>query len=84
MKRLTRELWFENTDGLLVIEPSPGNDRKVAIQRTHDMNNLSKFACHISPGIAPGEVATISCVCRGGQFVHDHYWAKPCPDTPAT
>ncbi len=50
IKRLTRELWFETTDGPLVIEPSPSNDRKVAIQRTHDMNNLSKFACHISPG----------------------------------
>ncbi|MCA1705865.1 MAG: hypothetical protein LC808_22420, partial [Actinobacteria bacterium] len=60
IKRLTRELWFETTDGPLTIEPAPSNDRKVAIQRTHDMNNLSKFACHISPAIPSGEVATIS------------------------
>ncbi|MGH3820241.1 MAG: hypothetical protein ACRDRE_21325 [Pseudonocardiaceae bacterium] len=79
IRRLTRELWFETTDGLLTIEPSPSNDRKVAIQRTHDMNNLSKFACHISPGIAPGEVATISYLCRGGRFVHDHYWRQAVP-----
>jgi hypothetical protein len=79
IKRLTRELWFETTNGPLVIEPSPGDDRKVAIQRTHDMNNLSKFACHISPGIAPGDVTTISYLCRGGQFVHDHYWRQAVP-----
>jgi hypothetical protein len=79
IKRLTRELWFETTDGHLMIEPSPGNDRKVAIQRTHDMNNLSKFACHISPGIDSGDVATISYFCRGGQFVHDHYWRQAVP-----
>jgi hypothetical protein len=79
IKRLTRELWFETTDGPLTIEPSPSNDRNVAIQRTHDMNNLSKFACHISPGIASGDVATISYVCRGGQFVHDHYWRQAVP-----
>ncbi|HKR51122.1 MAG TPA: hypothetical protein VJT72_16345 [Pseudonocardiaceae bacterium] len=76
IKRLTSELWFETTDGPLVIEPSPGNDRNVAIQRTHDMNNLSKFSCHISPGIDSGDVATISYFCRGGQFVHDHYWRQ--------
>ncbi|PZS20821.1 MAG: hypothetical protein DLM60_08220 [Pseudonocardiales bacterium] len=79
IKRLTRELWFETTDGPLTIEPSPSEDRKVAIQRTHDMNNLSKFACHISPGIEPGDVATISYLCRGGQFVHDHYWRQAVP-----
>jgi hypothetical protein len=49
IKRLTRELWFETTHGPLTIEPAPSNDRRVAIQWTHDMNNLSKFACHISP-----------------------------------
>jgi len=79
IKRLTRELWFETTDGPLTIEPSPSNDRKVAIQRTHDMNNLSKFACHISPAIDPGEAVTISYFCRGGQFLHDHYWRQAVP-----
>ena len=76
IKRLVRELWFETTNGPLVIESSPNDDYKVTIQRTHDMNNLSKFACHISPGIPPGEVATISYICRGGRFVHDHYWRQ--------
>ncbi len=79
IKRLTRELWFETTNGPLVIEPSPRDDRKVAIQRTHNMNNLSKFACHISPGIPPGDVATISYVCHGGRFLHDHYWRQAVP-----
>jgi hypothetical protein len=79
IKRLTRELWFETTSGPLVIEPSPSNDRKVAIQRTHDMNNLSKFACHISPGIPPGDIATISYICSGGQFLHNHYWRQAVP-----
>ena len=31
IKCLMRELWFETTNGLLVIEPSPNNDCKVAI-----------------------------------------------------
>jgi hypothetical protein len=79
IKRLTRELWFETTDGPLTIEPSPSNDRKVAVQRIHDMNNLSKFACHISPAIDPGETISISYSCRGGQFVHDHYWRQAVP-----
>ena len=79
IKRLARELWFETTNGPLVIEPLPNDDYKVAIQRTHDMNNLSKFACHISPGIPPGDVAEISYVCRGGRFVHDHYWRQAVP-----
>jgi hypothetical protein len=79
IKRLTRELWFETTDGPLTIEPSPSNDRKVAIQRIHDMNNLSKFACHISPAIDPGETISLSYSCRGGQFVHDHYWRQAVP-----
>lgn len=79
IKRLTRELWFETTNGPLVIESSPSNDRKVAIQRTHDMNNLSKFACHISPGIDSSDIATISYFCRGVQFVHDHYWRQAVP-----
>jgi hypothetical protein len=66
IKRLMTELWFENTDGPLVIEPSTTDERRVAIQRTHDMDNLSKFACHISPGIECGEVATVAYFCRGG------------------
>ena len=79
IKRLTRELWFETTDGPLTIEPSSNDERKVAIQRTHDMNNLSKFACHISPGVDVGDIATISYLCRGGRFVHDHYWRQAVP-----
>ena len=79
IKRLVRELWFETTNGPLVIEPSPNDDRKVTIQRTHDMNNLSNFACHISPGIPPGDVAIISYFCRGGRFVRDHYWRQAVP-----
>lgn len=84
IKCLTRELWFETTDGPLTIEPLPSNDRKVAIQRTHDMNNLSKFACHISPGVEPGDVATISYSCGADSLSTITTGGRPSRGTHAT
>ncbi len=74
--RVAREVWFENTDGPLSIEPTTDNERRIAIQRTHDTAHLAKFACRISPALQPGERAAISYVCKGGQFVYDHYWRQ--------
>jgi len=77
--RFGRELWFEHTDGPLVIEPTAGTERQLAIQRVHDTPNLAKFACRISPAIQPGQTAAIAYTCRGGQFVSDHYWRQALP-----
>jgi hypothetical protein len=79
IKRMTREQWFENTDGRLQIEPHPSSDRDVSIQRIHDTANMSKFACVFSPAIGPGEVATIAYTTCGGRFLHDHYWRQSTP-----
>lgn len=76
VKRMIREQWFETTSGALKIEPHPSSDRKVRIQRIHDTLNMSKFACHFSPAIQPGEVATVSYTTQGGRFLHDHYWRQ--------
>lgn len=79
IRRILREQWFETTDGALRIEPSSSGDRKVRIQRTHDTANMSKFACEISPAIAPGEVGVIGYTTSGGRFSHDHYWRQSVP-----
>lgn len=79
MKRMTREQWFETTSGTLKIEALPDSERKVNIQRIHDTANMSKFACHLSPAIMPGETATISYRSQGGRFVYNHYWRQSIP-----
>jgi hypothetical protein len=78
VKRLLREQWFENTDGVR-IEPHSTNDRQISIQRLHDIGNMTKFACVLSPPIEPGGVGTVSYTSRGGRFVHDHYWQQTTP-----
>jgi hypothetical protein len=84
IKRLTTELWFENTDGPLVIEPSPANERKVAIQRTHDMNNLSKFACHISRGSTVERWPPSPTAAAAGSSSTITTGGRLCGGTPAT
>ena len=76
LTRISREVWFENTDGPLSIEPTEENERRVAIQRTHDTAHSAKFACQISPALQPGERTVIGYACKGGQFVADHYWRQ--------
>lgn len=78
VKRLLREQWFENTDGIR-IEPRESSDRKVSIQRRHDIGNMVKFACALSPPIEPGEVGVVSYTSHGGSFLHDHYWQQWTP-----
>jgi len=76
LTRLTRELWFENTDGPLVINAICTAAHRIAVQRTHDTAHNAKFACQISPALQPGDTATVSYTCTGGQFVEDHYWRQ--------
>lgn len=79
VKRMSREQWFEHTDGRLQIEAHPSSDRTVQIQRIHDTPNMAKFACVFSPAVQPGEVATIAYTTRGGKFLNDHYWRQSAP-----
>jgi hypothetical protein len=37
---------------------------------------MTKFACVFSPAIEPGQAATVAHTCRGGKFLHDHYWRQ--------
>lgn len=75
VRRLLREQWFENTNGIR-IEPDAGSDREVSIQRRHDIGNMVKFACALSPPIEPGETGVVSYTSYGGRFLHDHYWQQ--------
>jgi transcriptional regulator with XRE-family HTH domain len=74
--RLSRELWFEHTEGPLRIRALHEGEHRVAIQRVHDTVNLAKFACLVSPAIQAGESAVVGYVCEGGRFVSDHYWQQ--------
>lgn len=79
LTRVVRELWFEVTGGPLVIIPAQDCERRVAIQRIHDTNNLSKFAFQISPPLRPGECARVGYTCDGGGFGERHYWRQAMP-----
>ncbi|KPM53350.1 XRE family transcriptional regulator [Frankia sp. R43] len=74
--RLNRELWFETTRGPLDIEALPTPDRNIIIQRIHDTDLSTRFACQIFPAIQPGESATVGYRGTGGRFVYDHYWRQ--------
>ncbi|WP_139190499.1 hypothetical protein [Actinokineospora iranica] len=76
VSRLSRELWFEHTEGILRIRPLQEGKRRVAIARVHDTNNLAKFACSPSPAIQPGESAVVGYTCEGGRFISDHHWQQ--------
>jgi hypothetical protein len=79
LTRVARELWFEVTGGSMRIYPTPDCDRRVAIQRIHDTNNLAKFAFQISPSLQPGECARVGYCCDGGRFDERHYWRQSMP-----
>jgi hypothetical protein len=79
VKRMSREQWFETTNGRLRIEPLNSGRHKVSIQRVHDTANMTKFVCTVSPAIQPGETGTIGYITRGGRFTHDHYWRQSTP-----
>lgn len=78
--RFVREMWFEHTEGAPEIAPTPRTDgRQMAIKTVHDVPSMSKFACQLSPPVQPGETGVIGYVCKGGQFVTDHYWRQSFP-----
>jgi hypothetical protein len=75
LTRFVRELWFEQTHGPLSIQPLASEHRRVAVQRIHDTDNLSKFACQFSPAVQPGETALFGFTCDGAQFAN-HFWRQ--------
>lgn len=77
LARLPRELWFENADGRIDVTPINVGPRVTTIKRIHEAKSLVKFACLVTPEIAPGEAAVISYTCNGaGPFVSNHYWRQ--------
>lgn len=77
LARLPRDLWFEHTDGSLVIAPADRvGCRRMTVQRVHDTPNLAKFACLVSPPIKSGESANVAYVCSGGRFIESLYWRE--------
>ncbi len=76
MSRLSRQLWFEHTQGPLKITPTEVGGRRITIQRTHDTPSSAQFARLISPPIRPGESAIVGYTCEGCRFVSDHYWRQ--------
>jgi len=76
LTRIARELWFEETNGPLTIEPVAYDERNVIIQRVHDTPLNARFACQIFPAVQHGESTTIGYRATGGRFVYDHYWRQ--------
>ena len=78
--RFVREMWFEHTEGAPGIAPTPRTDgRQMAIKIVHDVPSMTKFACQLSPAVQPGETGVVGYMCKGGQFVSDHYWRQSIP-----
>lgn len=78
--RIQRELWFEHTRApALTIHALQENQSKTTIHRTHDTQNLAKFACQLSPAVQPGESRAFEFWCEGGRFISDHYWRQAFP-----
>jgi hypothetical protein len=77
--RIARRLWFEHTNGPLLISAVDEGDRHITIQRVHDTAHFAEFACQLSPAIQPGDSTLIEFICTGGRFVSDHYWRQALP-----
>lgn len=74
LNRLPLEMWFKYTSGRLGITPINEGEHRIAIQRQHDIGNLVKFACQITPPVEPGNTAQVGHVCTGGLFKDALYW----------
>ena len=81
LRRFSRELWLEHTNGPLAITATPLDGRKLMIHRTHDTPGMSKFACQFAPAVEPGDTVHFEYSCTGGCFLDDHYWRQAilCP-----
>ncbi|NUU22961.1 MAG: XRE family transcriptional regulator [Streptomycetaceae bacterium] len=77
-----RQVWFEQTSGRIALSPvrPPGPAMApahvVTVRRVHETNSFLKFACLISPPLAPREALVVQYLCTGGRFVSDHYWRQ--------
>jgi hypothetical protein len=76
LTRYTREIWFEYTNGPLVVSPIAEAGRRVAIQPIALTPSLAKFACQLSPALKPGETASVGYSCEGGLFDDKLYWRQ--------
>ena len=79
LTRISRDLWFEHTDGKLRIRAVQVDGHRTAIQRIHDTPNSAQFAIQFSPPVLPGETATATWTCDGVQFIDNHYWRQSLP-----
>ncbi|MGW0660557.1 hypothetical protein [Streptodolium elevatio] len=82
MARFARQVWFEQTSGRIslvpVRSPTAGTapSHAVTIRRVHETETFLKFACLITPPLAPRESLVLQYLCTGGLFVNDHYWRQ--------
>ncbi|WP_436788950.1 helix-turn-helix domain-containing protein [Yinghuangia sp. YIM S10712] len=77
-----RQVWFERTSGRISLvavrppEPAMAPSHVVTVRRVHETGSFLKFACLISPPLAPRESMVVQYLCTGGIFVEDHYWRQ--------
>jgi hypothetical protein len=76
LTRYTREIWFEYTNGPLVITPVVEAGRRVTIERIADAGGMAKIALQLSPALKPGETASVGYSCEGGLFADKLYWRQ--------
>ncbi|WP_436772859.1 hypothetical protein [Yinghuangia sp. YIM S09857] len=82
MARFARQLWFEQTSGRISLVPVPPHaagtvpTHSVTIRRVHETETFLKFACLITPPLAPRESLVVQYLCTGGLFVDEHYWRQ--------
>lgn len=77
-----RQVWFERTSGRIVLvavrppDPAIAPAHVVTLRRVHETGSFLKFACLISPPLAPRESMVVQYLCTGGVFVDEHYWRQ--------
>ncbi|UGQ12287.1 helix-turn-helix domain-containing protein [Yinghuangia sp. ASG 101] len=79
---LARQVWFERTSGRIVLaavrppDPATAPAHVVTMRRVHETGSFLKFACLITPPLAPRESMVVQYLCTGGLFVDEHYWRQ--------
>jgi hypothetical protein len=82
VSRLPRQVWFEHTSGgidLVALRPPytrVNPPHTISLRRIHETDSFLKFACLISPPLAPREPVVIQYLCTGGVFASEHYWRQ--------
>jgi len=73
--RVKRRAWFENidNDGILVLSDD------VSVSTEPGTRDHTNFSLLIDPPLSRGAVCDITYVCKGGNFIEDHYWEQSVP-----